>query len=70
MPLRLGEGHDDGDGEALVLRTEYLCDEGAFGEKRFTGAALGLAAVGSGAAVFADCRDRMEDPAEEQGEKE
>ncbi len=43
----------------LGLRTEYLCDEGAFGEKRFTGATLGLAAVGIGKAVFEDVREEM-----------
>ena len=59
-----------GDRQVLALRTEYLCDEGAFGEKRFTGAALGLAAVGSVSAVFAGCRDRTEEAAGEQGEKE
>ncbi len=35
-----------------VLRTAYLCDEGLPNSKRFTGAMYGLAAVGSGAAVF------------------
>ncbi|MBQ3705236.1 MAG: family 43 glycosylhydrolase [Clostridia bacterium] len=34
------------------LRTEYLCDEGVTGGKRFTGALCGLAAVGRGRASF------------------
>lgn len=39
-----------------VLRTEYLCDEGIREGKRFTGVMLGLAAVGTGTAVFRDHR--------------
>ena len=38
--------------EAAALRTEYLCDEGLQGGKRFTGALYGLAAIGSGEAAF------------------
>ena len=34
------------------IRTEYLCDEGVTGGKRFTGALCGLAAVGRGTASF------------------
>ncbi len=38
-------------------RTEYLCDEGLTGGKRFTGAMLGLAAVGDGEATFTDYQE-------------
>ncbi len=37
---------------AAVLRTPYLCDEGVTEGKRFTGAMLGLAAVGNGTVIF------------------
>lgn len=36
----------------LTLRTDYLSDEGLTEGKRFTGATLGLAAVGKGKALF------------------
>ena len=39
-----------------TLRADYLCDEGVPGGKRFTGAAVGLAAVGAGTAAFTDFR--------------
>ena len=35
-----------------TVRTEYLCDEGVPGGKRFTGALCGLAAVGKGKIAF------------------
>ena len=35
-----------------VIRTAYLCDEGLPDGKRFTGALLGLAAVGKGTVIF------------------
>lgn len=35
-----------------VIRTDYLCDEGLPDGKRFTGALLGIAAVGKGSVVF------------------
>ena len=40
---------------------EYLTDEGLRMGKRFTGAALGLAAVGKGEAVFTDYTEEMTD---------
>ena len=45
--------------EVRSLRTEYLCDEGVQGGKRFTGALLGLTALGGGQAVFTDYADKM-----------
>ena len=48
----------------LSLRTEYLSDEGAFGQKRFTGATLGLAAIGTGTARFDAHRVRFLPPRE------
>ena len=39
-----------------VIRAEYLSDEGVSGGKRFTGALLGLAALGKGKAVFSGFR--------------
>ena len=35
-----------------TVRTPYLCDEGLAETKRFTGALLGLGAVGAGKAAF------------------
>ena len=45
----------------LTLRADYLSDEGLTGGKRFTGAALGLIAVGSGTAVFSSCSFRFQE---------
>lgn len=45
--------------EICTVRTEYLCDEGGFGGKRFTGAMLGICAIGSGCAVFYNYRIEM-----------
>ena len=39
-----------------VIRAEYLSDEGVSGGKRFTGALLGLAALGKGKAAFSGFR--------------
>ena len=47
--------------KALSFRVEYLTDEGLRMGKRFTGAALGLAAVGKGEAVFTDYTEEMTD---------
>ena len=52
---------------ALSLRTEYLCDEGLSGGKRFTGALLGLAAVGSGEVVFREHTLLYQDPTQKGG---
>lgn len=46
--------------EVGSLRTEYLCDEGVQGGKRFTGAMVGLCALGGGWAVFTDYTDAMQ----------
>ena len=45
----------------LTLRADYLSDEGLTGGKRFTGAALGLMAVGTGTAVFSSCSFRFQE---------
>ena len=50
--LFLGQGEEDAPME--TLRVDYLCDEGVSGGKRFTGATVGLAAVGSGQAVLSE----------------
>lgn len=42
-----------------VIRAAYLADGGVKGAKRFTGATLGLAALGSGTAAFTDYEDEM-----------
>ncbi len=44
-----------------TFRAEYLTDEGLAGGKRFSGALLGLAAVGAGQAVFRNIREEMGD---------
>ena len=44
---------------AAVLDAAYLSDEGLRMGKRFTGATLGVAAVGSGEAVFEDYQEHM-----------
>ncbi|MBR1584681.1 MAG: family 43 glycosylhydrolase [Clostridia bacterium] len=49
--------------EVGVFRAEYLCDEGVQGGKRFTGALVGVAAVGQGTAALNDYRDAMLPPA-------
>ena len=41
------------------LRADYLADGGVKGGKRFTGAAVGLAGIGGGAAVFTGYKDEM-----------
>ena len=43
-----------GDEKVLDFRADYLCDEALSGFKRFTGALLGLFAVGPGRALFRD----------------
>jgi len=52
---------------SISLRTEYLCDEGLPDGKRFTGALLGLAAVGFGEVIFRDHALRHRAPAENGG---
>ena len=47
--------------ETKTFRAEYLTDEGLQGGKRFTGALVGLAAVGAGQAVFRNVREEMRD---------
>ena len=44
-----------------AFRCEYLTDEGLKMGKRFTGALVGLAAVGTGQAVFRNVREEMRD---------
>ena len=44
---------------AAVLDASYLSDEGLRMGKRFTGATLGMAAVGNGEAVFEDYQEHM-----------
>lgn len=46
---------------ARQFRAEYLTDEGLKSGKRFTGALVGLAAVGTGRAVFSNMREEMRD---------
>ena len=46
-------------GQTTSFRVEYLTDEGLQTGKRFTGALLGLAAVGKGEAVFREYREEM-----------
>ena len=46
------------------LHTGYLSDEGLTGGKRFTGAALGLAALGKGSVTFLESRFLFTDPLE------
>ena len=48
-------------GTARQFRAEYLTDEGLRCGKRFTGALVGLAAVGTGRAVFSNMREEMRD---------
>ena len=48
-------------GVSLDIRVEYLMDGGSLTGKRFTGATLGVAAVGEGEAVFMDEREVMTD---------
>lgn len=43
---------DSAEAAGITVRTPYLCDEGLPLPKRFTGALLGLGAVGYGTAVF------------------
>ena len=47
--------------ETKTFRAEYLTDEGLLWGKRFTGALVGLAAVGAGQAVFRNIREEMRD---------
>ena len=47
--------------ETKTFRAEYLTDEGLQWGKRFTGALVGLAAVGTGQAVFRNIREEMRD---------
>ena len=47
------------DSPLCSLTADYLSDEGAFGQKRFTGATLGLFAVGHGKAVFSELQFRF-----------
>ena len=44
----------------LSIRADYLCDEGVQGGKRFTGALVGIAAVGKGRALFTNYQDEMQ----------
>lgn len=46
---------------ARQFRAEYLTDEGLQWGKRFTGALVGLAATGTGQAVFRNLREEMSD---------
>ncbi len=46
----------------LTFRAAYLCDEGLAEGKRFTGALLGLGAVGSGQVRFDNCQLVQADP--------
>lgn len=48
-------------GSGRDFRVEYLTDEGYRGGKRFTGATLGLAAVGEGTAFFRAYEEKMTD---------
>ena len=48
-------------GVERVIEIRYLTDEGLGGGKRFTGAALGLAAVGTGGAIFTHYQEAMTD---------
>ena len=49
----------------ISVRTPYLCDEGLKETKRFTGALLGLGAVGSGPVIFRHHRLDQPPPSEE-----
>lgn len=49
--FRNGDEHN-----AALIRTAYLCDEGLREGKRFTGAMLGIAAVGTGTVAFQETR--------------
>ena len=42
-----------------MLSVDYLSDEGLHMGKRFTGATLGMAAVGTGEVVFEDYQEYM-----------
>ena len=48
-------------GKSAAFRVEMLTDEGLRIGKRFTGAALGLAAFGRGEAVFLNYEEEMHD---------
>ena len=65
LSRRLTAEDDSGRTWSVSLRTDYLCDEGLRGGKRFTGAMLGLAAVGEGTAVFTGLCLRFMSPPEQ-----
>ena len=48
-------------GGAKQFRAEYVTDEGLEIGKRFTGALIGMAAIGAGQAVFRNIREEMHD---------
>lgn len=59
MLKALNENAASGEAAETVLDAAYLSDEGVKDGKRFTGATLGMAAVGGGEAVFTRYQERM-----------
>ena len=57
---RLSHLTEEGWQTDAVLDASYLSDEGLRMGKRFTGATLGMAAIGSGETLFADYREHYE----------
>ncbi len=61
--LRELYAQDKGESRLIAsIHTEYLCDEGVSGGKRFTGALCGIAAIGKGEATFRDISYQFSHP--------